>query len=156
MNTVTKRGKTFYLFISLLASCSQRPDNNAGEDLKAALHLEYKAHIEKNASMLVASFSDSFASVDKGKINFPKREDALKRFESYFSSVNFIKWDDIEPPVIRFSDDKSLAYALVRKQVVLEIKAKPGSRDTTNFAWTAIYRKGKDGWKLECMTSTRE
>jgi ketosteroid isomerase-like protein len=143
---------TFLLIVTGCTSSSKSSD----EEIKAVLTTEYKAHMEKNASMLVASLSDSFTSVDKGKISFPKNEETLKRFESYFGMVNFIKWDDIEPPVIRFSDDKSLAYALVRKQVVLEIKTKPGSRDTTNFAWTGIYRKEKDGWKLECIISTKE
>lgn len=144
-----------FAFLLLLTACTQSKENS-NEEIKVILATEYKAHMEKNAPMLIATLSDSFASVDKGKISFPKREETLKRFEAYFSSVNFIKWDDIEPPVIRFSDDKSLAYAIVRKEVILEIKSKPGSRDTTNFAWTGIYRKEKDGWKLECMTSTRE
>ncbi len=138
-----------------LTTCNQSAPKYI-EELKRALLTEYKAHIEKNAPLLVASFSDSFVSVDRGRINFPGREESLKRFESYFGKVNFIKWDYVEPPVIRFSNDHSLAYVIVQKQVILEIRSNPGKFDTTHFAWTGIYRQENKTWKLECMTSTNE
>lgn len=141
--------------IVALPTCNQS-GSNYHEDLKSALHAEYKAHMEKNALALVATFSDSFVSVDKGRIGFPGREESLKRFESYFDKVNFIEWSDVTPPVIRFSNDKSLAYVIVRKQVILEIKSNPGTYDTTHFAWTGIYRQENKTWKLECITSTNE
>lgn len=47
-----------------LTTCNQSAPKYT-EELKRALLIEYKAHIEKNAPLLVATFSDSFVSVDR-------------------------------------------------------------------------------------------
>ena len=78
--------------------------------------------------------------------------------ENYFDSVQFLKWDDVAAPKISFSEDGTMAYAIVQKQVVLLIKdsLEKQSRDTTDFAWVSIYRKTKNGWKVECNASTNK
>ncbi len=72
--------------------------------------------------------------------------------------MEFIKWDDIAEPIIKFSNDHTLAYVIVQKQVILETKDSTGKTaiDTTNFAWTSIYRKQQNEWKLECNISTNK
>ena len=79
-------------------------------------------------------------------------EQNKKRIEPYFSSVEFIKWDDVAEPVIRFSDDGTLAYAIIQKQVIVSYPDSAGKKfiDTTNYAWASIYRKQKGEWKVEC------
>lgn len=81
-----------------------------------------------------------------------------KRIEKYFSSVNFIKWDDVAEPLIRFSSDGLMAYAIVQKQVVLSYPDSMGKSfvDTTNYAWISIYRKEKGQWKIETNISTNK
>ena len=125
-------------------------------EIKIVLANEFQAHMERNANQLVATFSDNFTSVDKGKIHSPSYDESHVRFQQYFSAVKIIKWDDVQPPILNFSDDKSLAYALIQKQVVTESLQDSKVRDTTYFAWTAIYRKQSGTWKLETITSTRE
>ncbi|MBK8496856.1 MAG: hypothetical protein IPL50_19080 [Chitinophagaceae bacterium] len=80
----------------------------------------------------------------------------LNRYNGYFSSVDFIKWDDVSKPIINFSKDGTLAYTIVDKIVQISYKNETGKTvyGETHFAWTAIYRKYGETWKIECVTST--
>ena len=61
-------------------------------------------------------------------------------------------------PVIRLSDDGSLAYAIIQKQVILSRSDSLGKPiiDTTDYAWISVYRKQKGEWKVECNVSTNK
>lgn len=117
-------------------------------------------HFTKNAQAMVDGFADNFISVNRGKIDSVlSREEEASRFQRYFNAVEFKKWDDVHPPIIRFSDDHSLAYMTIDKLVVLETKDTLGNHfeETTHFAWISIFRKQPNGdWKLECVASTNE
>ncbi len=81
-----------------------------------------------------------------------------ERIGKYFNSVQFIKWDDTADPIIRFSDDGSLAYAIVQKEVIVTYPDSSGKafNDTTHYAWSSIYRKQNGEWKVECNISTNK
>jgi hypothetical protein len=78
----------------------------------------------------------------------------IKRFQSYFDSVTFIEWDDIKPPIVKISDDLTLAYMLVSKRV--RLKTKDDQEQTTIFAWTSTFRKIKGKWMMTSIASTAE
>ena len=101
--------------------------------------------------------SDHFISVNRGEISHPKKEETISRYNRYFSSVEFVKWDDESEPLIRFSDDGSMAYTIVDKIVTLTYENENGVKveGNTHFAWTAIYKKYGDEWKIDCVTSTK-
>lgn len=139
------------------SSCS---DTNYTEKQKAEilklLDRERVAHFNRDAAMFLSGFSYSMISVNKGRIDFTPPALLRPRFENYFGSTSFIKWDDITPPVIRFSDDGTLAYAVVQKEVITNTKDSSGKTitDTAVFAWASVYRKYKDEWQIECNIST--
>jgi hypothetical protein len=62
----------------------------------------------------------------------------------------------MKEPVIRFSNDGSMAYAIVEKQVILKNKSEGNRIDTINYAWVSIYEKKEKDWKLVCNASTNE
>jgi hypothetical protein len=146
------------IFCGAILSCVSAPTND--EEQLLALHRQQReAHFSKNAVMLVDQLADNFISVNRGKIDSLHRENDIKGFESYFHSVDFRKWDDRNEPVIRFSDDKTMAYMIVDKIVELEALDSAGNKtvESTHFAWVAICRKQNDGnWKIECVASTNE
>jgi len=113
-------------------------------------------HFEKDSIAFANQLSDNFISVNRGIISKPKKEATISRYHGYFSSVEFVKWDDVTPPIIKFSNDGSLAYTIVDKIVTVTYKDKDGNSETgeTHFAWTAIYKKYGDEWKIEAVTST--
>jgi len=108
---------------------------------------------------MVSQFSRDMISVNRGRVTKSSKEKAIERFRGYFDAVEFIKWDDVKPPVIRFSKDRSIGYVIVDKIVVLETTDSLGKRieESTHFAWVSIFRKDADGnYQLECVASTNE
>lgn len=114
------------------------------------------AHFTRNANLLVSTFAEDFTSISSGKISKPSREASLNRFQNYLNNSTFIEWDDITQPIIKVSDDVSMAYAFVHKKVRLLAKDENGKEqeETEIFAWAEIYRKIKNEWKLVAVIST--
>jgi hypothetical protein len=125
------------------------------EKILALHHEQRKVHFEKMAEEFTEMMSDNFISVNRGKVTTPSKEENLKRFSGYFNSVEFIKWDDVKPPVIRFSDDGSMAYTIVEKEVVVAYEADEKYYESkTMFSWVAIYKKYGEEWKIDAVAST--
>lgn len=140
-------------------SCSPIIHNSKREseqDILSLHHAQRLYHFNKDSLAFVQQIAADFISVNKGKITMPTQQELLSRYHGYFSAVEFIRWDDVNPPILRFSNDRSLAYAVVDKLVVLKYLNHDGqsTEETTHFAWTAIYRKQGRAWKIECVTST--
>lgn len=114
------------------------------------------AHFNRDAKMLVSGFADDFTEISNGKIRKPSRETSLNRFQNYLNNSTFLEWDDITPPVIKLSDDATMAYVLVHKKVRLLAKNESGkeTEETEVFAWAEIHRKIKGEWKLVAVVST--
>lgn len=121
-------------------------------------HAQRDYHFNKDSMAFAQQLSDNFIAVNKGAISRPKREETISRYNSYFSSVEFITWDDVSEPIIRFSDDGSMAYTIVDKLVTLTYKDSTENtvREETRFAWTTIYKKYGEEWKIDCVTSTEK
>jgi hypothetical protein len=144
----------------LVFGCSE---NDLSHDEAALMKIHEQArefHFSKNAQGMVNGFADNFITANRGKLDtvLSRQEDSA-RFQHYFDAVKFKKWDDLSPPIIRFSDDHSLAYMTINKIVVLERKDTAGNliESTTHFVWVSIFRKQKNNdWKLECVASTNE
>lgn len=151
------------LLLSMLTffaiSCTNKTDLAKEEkEIRNLLQQERKAHFDRNTSLFISEFADNMISVNKGIVKSPTKAENEKRIGKYFSSVSFIKWDDVAEPIIRFSNDGTLAYAIIQKQVILTYPDSLGAPfyDTTDFAWASIYRKQKGEWKVEANISTNK
>lgn len=133
-------------------------DTTAEErEIREILKQEQRAHLEKNVELLLSNGSENYLELNRGKVKQPTREESISRFTNYFNSVNFLTWEDIENPIIRFSDDRSLAYVIVQKRVITTPIDNPTLRaDTSDFAWVSILRKSNGQWKVECIASTNK
>lgn len=101
-------------------SCNQKTDLAKEENIiREMLKQERKAHFSKDVDLFVSEFADSMISVNKGIVKVLSPAENKIRIEPYFNSVEFIKWDDTEYPIIKFSEDGNMAYAVVQKQVIL-------------------------------------
>ena len=151
----------FIVVLVSLYSCTTTSHVNYEKEKNDILALNARQrenHFMKNAKAIADLSSDSFLVVDGGKISRPQRATHLKNFESYFSAVDFIQWDDVREPEIRFSKDASVAYVAVEKIVILKGKGASGREviDTSHFAWISIYKKTRSGWELDAIASTRK
>jgi hypothetical protein len=145
-----------YLIAAFIStqSCTPRPDFEAEKQAILILHdQQRKAHIEKNVDLLVSDSLTDFIEVNRGLIKSPSRSENLKRFEAYFNSVEFVKWDDVSTPIISFSDDATMATSVVDKLVIIKRKS-DNKLDTAHFAWLAVFKKKNGKWQLHRMGST--
>ena len=152
-----------YLIVLLLLvffqGCKQGPDlEKEKKTILSMLQTERKAHFDRNVDLFMSEFADGMISVNKGEVKTPTKEYNKQRISNYFGSVKFIKWDDSAEPIIRFSDDGSLAYAIIQKDVILARSDSAGKtvNDSMHYAWTSIYRKLNGVWKIECNISTNK
>ena len=143
----------------LLQACSQEKfDRTAETAAIMKLHkLQRDCHFGKDAATFVGMMSDDYISVNRGRVTIPSKEENRGRFQQYFDAVEFARWDDLEGPVIRFSDDGKTAYTVVQKEVIVRY---PGDStlivDTTRYAWVSVYRKYVSGWMIDCVASTEQ
>ena len=99
------------LAIILSASCKEQNQLNieAERDKILQLHkLQRDYHFNKDSISFANQLSENFISVNKGEITHPKKKEIISRYHNYFSSVEFVKWDDVTDPIIRFSEDGKL------------------------------------------------
>ena len=149
----------YLLLVVFIIGCNHKPDlEKERSTILKMLATEKDAHFKKDVDLFISEFADSMLNVNKGKVTAPSRDEHKEKISNYFNAVQFIKWDDIAEPLIRFSDDGSLAYAVVQKEVILSYPDSTGKPfyDTTHYAWTSIYRKHNDGWKIEANISTNK
>ena len=100
MIKITSIKKIFLLtfILGLLLSCSKTKENSLSDEKDRILKLHNSQkdyHFNKDSIAFANQLSDNFISVNKGKISFPKKEETISRYYSYFSSVDFVKWDAI-------------------------------------------------------------
>lgn len=123
--------------------------------LLALQEIERRAHLEKDPGLLVSLFADDFASVADGRVAMSSRNEQRERFAAYLGAVEFLEWDDVEPPVVRISDDGTLAWVRVVKSVRLVPVDDPEAEPAhTVFAWLETWEKRDGEWRLTSVTST--
>jgi hypothetical protein len=144
---------TLMLVIIILTSC-QTKHTNEEEKIRELLKREKTAHLTENVDMFVSEFAEGMISVNRGVVTQFTKEEHQQRISRYFNSVEFTKWEDSAEPIIKFSDDQSLAYAIIQKQVI--ITRNNSQPDTTDFAWISVFRKLNDEWKVDCNVSTNK
>lgn len=148
--------RLFILMFGLfLFSCQQqaRQKTNNLDAIKDILALERKAHLSKNASLLFSNDADTVLEINRGIVRKISPEQGRQRFQNYFNSVDFVKWDDVAEPIFHFSEDSTMAVVTIQKLVVIKEHGSV-TNDTTNFAWTSVFCKNNGKWKLQVITST--
>ncbi len=146
---------TFISFI--LLACSVKVNQvKEKQAISEILAKERKAHFAKDIDSFISTFADSVVSIYDGEANLTTPADNKARFGPYFKSVEFIKWDDTAEPIIDISDDGTMAYAAVKKTIVLTYPDTLGNPliDSANYAWVSIYKKFNNEWKVVCNAST--
>lgn len=148
-------------YVAFLISCSNTSGFDKDTETKAILklhNLQRDYHFNKDSISFANQLSKNFISVNKGIITKPEKRETISKYNSYFSSVEFVKWDDVTEPIIKFSEDGTLAYTIVDKVVKVTYKDDTGKKieAQTHFAWTTIYKKYGNEWKIDCVTSTEK
>jgi hypothetical protein len=106
------------LRLPLEAAHAPAPDLEAERESLLALHrAEIRAHIDRDAEALARDHGDDFVSATRGKITRSTKEQTRKFFTEFFKGATYPLYEDLEPPVVRVSDDGSMGWILSRIRV---------------------------------------
>ena len=150
------------LFVASAVSASGQPSSPNLEKEKAELLRLHKsdreAHFKTDADALLANSPEEFISVNRGKINRSSKADARKMFTGYFRDAKYYEWDDVEEPIIRISNDGSMAWMITRYKVRRVQKNAEGVEKEEKFVYAGImtYEKRDGRWVRVANVSTFE
>jgi len=155
---------TVFIFASLyfFSSCSKEyTEQDRAHDIKLLLQeneTARKAHMLGDAKMLTDGIADTMISLNRGQITKSSNQEIYERFKNYFKNIEYIKWEDLEEPVINISDDGTMAEILYKKIILVRSKNEKDEweKSAVLFAWSANHKKINGIWKLISNTSTRE
>jgi len=151
-----------FLFVVLAAGASGYAQSKPVEKEKAELlklhQQDRRAHFQTDVDLLLAHHPEEFVSVRSGKINRPKKADTRKVFTESFKGATYSEWDDLEPPIIRVSNDGSLGWIIVRLKVRRMKKDAAGAEKEEKFVYAGImtYEKRDGRWVKVANVSTFE
>jgi hypothetical protein len=117
-----------------------------------------KAHFKTDADALLEKSPEEMISVSRGKINRPSKDDARKMFTGYFRDAKYYEWDDVEEPIVRISNDASMAWMITRTRVRRVQKKADGAEQEEKFVYAGImtYEKRDGRWVRVANVSTFE
>lgn len=126
--------------------------------LLAAYRDGVRAHVELDADSLADGNSDEFLSATSGKISRISREQTRKFFKGYFEGATYHEYADLEPPVIRVSDDGSMGWIMNRIRVRRTTKQRDGKESEQSFVYAGlmIYERRGGEWVRVANASTFE
>jgi hypothetical protein len=79
------------------------------------LHLgELEAHRNANVEALLVNAQDGFVYVRDGKISRTNVSDTRESFRKSFKDTTYFLYEDIEPPIVRASEDGKLGWVIGR------------------------------------------
>lgn len=155
-------GVVYLLLIALLpvnVLQSSRVDLEKERATLLELHqMDRRAHFETDPNLLLKQAADDFISVNSGKISRSTRAEVKAMFESYFKNAKYFEWDDLESPIIRISDDASMAWMIVRAKVRRTQRLESGEQQERAFVYAGImtYEKQRGKWVRIANVSTFE
>lgn len=147
-----------FLFVVLCLLACAPPKADIAKELSALASLqkqEQAAHLQEEPAILVHMLNDTLTQIKNGAVTYFSKDQMTERFMQYFDAVEFIKWEDSQPPVYSISDDGTMAHILIRKHVEVSIETDSiPTREITDFAWTELWKKKDGRWKMYVVTST--
>jgi hypothetical protein len=117
-----------------------------------------RAHFERNVDLLMSHAADELISVRDGKISRRKLEEDRAFFTKYFEGATYAVWDDLEPPILRISEDGTLAWMIVRVNVrrTQQKAGEPKAERAFVYAGITTYEKKNGRWVRTANVSSFE
>ncbi len=115
-----------------------------------------EAHFKTDVQLLQERSPDVMISVTNGQIQRITKAEQGAFFTSYFAGARYEAWDDMEEPVIRISNDASMAWMIVRLRVRRFKKDSAGVERDESFVYAGImtYEKAAGRWVRVANVST--
>ncbi len=137
----------------------QPVDLQADRTAILAIHAtDREAHFKTDPDLLFSNTGTGFLSVSRGHVGRPRIEDLKATFRDVFKGAIYQEWDDVEPPVVRISNDGTMAWMIARVRV-RRLKADASGREQTEqftYAGIITYEKRAGRWVKTANVSTVE
>ena len=155
-----KLKETIILKVPLLKQCPEAASGREA-DREALLRrhaLGREAHFRTDPDLLLEGGSEEFVSVSGGKISRVTPAGQRKFFGEYFKDATYHEWDDLEPPIVKVSDDGTMAWVITRTKVRRAQKDASGAAKEGGFVYAGImlYEKRDGQWIRVGNVSTFE
>ncbi len=149
------------LFVAWAASANAQASADLEKEKAELLRLhksDREAHFKTDVDALLANSPEQFISVGRGKINRSSKDDVRKMFTGYFRDAKYHEWDDVEEPIVRVSNDASMAWMITRTRVRRVQKQADGTEKEEKFVYAGImtYEKRDGRWVRVANVSTFE
>jgi hypothetical protein len=149
------------LVLGSLASAAERKNavqQQAEAELLALHQQDRMAHFNHETNALLAHLGRQLFDVRDGKVTVMGREDVRSKFANYFSHAEFSAWDDVQPPVVRVSNDGMMGWMIVRVRIAYTERDKSGHKTEHDsiMAWMSTYEKSHGNWIMTAVTSTSD
>ncbi len=117
-----------------------------------------QAHFELDADAMVSNFADPVIRVARGAVSQIPREDMRQNYKGYFQDSVYHEMDVLEPPIVRVSQDATMAWVIVRTKVRLTHKNESGDEVERAFIYAGIvtYEKQDGEWVRTANVATIE
>ena len=130
------------------------PDLAREREALLALHREgIRAHVERDAASLCKGLAEQFVSAAAGKIEWAEHDEVCRHFEGYLAGAEYSVYEDLEPPVLRISDDASMAWMITRLRVK---RTQNGKERSFVYAGILTYENRGGTWVTVGNVSTFE
>ena len=153
-----------FLFLALVAVTDEKPrlpvdSEKQKEELLEHHRKDRRAHFENNAALALSDqVEEGFIYVRNGAIARRNKADFRPMLETYFKNAKYYEWDDLEPPIIRVSDDGSMAWMIERIRVRRTQPSLSGAAKEEKFVYAGIttYERLDGKWLKVANVSTFE
>lgn len=134
------------MLVFLVTTVSAQRMEDVAEILAA--HEEIlQAHRDNDVEILMRGAAEEYTLVTRGEVVYPTIDDRKSRFSEYFGMTEFTKYEDSIPPIVKVSEDGSLAWLIARVSVsgIQTIGEQEQALDFVS-AWIELYEKQNGHW----------
>jgi hypothetical protein len=149
----------FFLLCLAVAyiGCQSRLDKEILKSEVLEFHKKFiDDHLNKNVESFIEDYTEDYIFVAHGEINQPSKEEFKSSFTNYMNSTTFSEYRDLEEPIIGFSKDGSMAWAIVKVKVAGTQNMEDDFQkefDVT-YAWITLYERQSGKWIRTVEVST--
>ena len=145
-----KSGLILLIGLACMAAACNRSGGNRADDVKEllAMHKQIlEAHKQNNVEMWNSIEAETVTVASKGMLTEVSLKDRLPNRRSYLQTTKFEKYEDLRPPIIKVSDDGSLAWLFAQVEIKGERELN-GNRVQFHdvWAWVELYERRNGKW----------
>ncbi len=113
------------------------------------LHKELlQAHLRNDAQGVLAAEPGQIVVVSRGEVLFPSKAERLTQYREYLAGVEFSEYRDLVEPLVRVSQDGTLAWLIVQVKIAGSQLDRQGGKKAFDsvWAWIELYEKRDGRW----------